>query len=98
MAGREKGRYVGLASPVELEEPARESGYRLVLRRVFGQDVTQCPRCGDRLRVLAFITIPDVTARILDHLGLATAGVPIAPARAPPADDGHELELAFDDV
>jgi hypothetical protein len=41
------------------------------LRRVHGEEVTQCPRCGDRLRVLAFITDPDVIARILDHLGLA---------------------------
>lgn len=30
--------------------------------------------------------------------GFATAVVPIVPARAPPADDGHELELAFDDL
>lgn len=77
---------------------ARRLDWASLLRRVFGQDVTQCPRCGDRLRVLAFITAPDVTDRILDHLGLATAGIPIAPARAPPADDGHELELAFDDL
>jgi hypothetical protein len=48
--------------------------------------------------VLAFLTHPDLTATILDHLGLASAVPPIAPARSPPADDGHELELAFDDL
>jgi len=48
--------------------------------------------------VLAFLTHSDVTARILDHLGLASAVPPIAPARARPAVDGHELELAFDDL
>ena len=68
------------------------------LRRVFGEDVTQCPRCGDRLGVLAFLTHPDLTATILDHLGLASAVPPIAPARSPPADDGQELALAFDDL
>jgi len=40
---------------------------------------------------------PNVTARILDHLGLASAVPPIAPARAPPDDHVRELELAFDD-
>ena len=64
-----------------------------LLRRVFGEDVTRCPRCGDHLRVLAFLTHPDVTVRILDPLGLGSAGPPIAPARAPPDDDGLELDL-----
>ena len=27
-----------------------------------GDEITQCPRCGDALRVLAFITDPTVTA------------------------------------
>jgi len=63
-----------------------------LLRRVYGDDVTKCPRCGDRLAVLAFVTHPDVIAAILDHLGLAAAAPPIAPARAPP-DHGGELEL-----
>jgi len=65
---------------------------------VLGEAVTQCPRGGDRLGVLAFLTHPDLTATILDHLGLASAVPPSAPARAPPANDGHELELAFDDL
>lgn len=76
---------------------ARRLDWSALLRRVFGDDVTQCPRCGDSLRVLAFITHPEVTARILDHLGLASAVPRIAPARAPP-DDGHDLELALDDT
>lgn len=65
---------------------------------MFGDDVTRCPRCGERLRVLAFLTHPDLTATMLDHLGLATVVPPIAPARAPPAGDSHELELTFDDL
>lgn len=50
-----------------------------LLRRGFGDVVTQCPRCGDALRVLAFITDPRVTAHILEHLGLTSDPVPIAP-------------------
>ena len=43
-----------------------------LLERVFGSQITACPGCGDRVRVIAFITDPDVTARILSHLGIAT--------------------------
>ena len=49
--------------------------------------------CGDALRVLAFITDLHVTAHILDHLGLTSAVVPIAPARAPPDDPASELDF-----
>ncbi|MGE0870361.1 MAG: hypothetical protein AB7P03_17480 [Kofleriaceae bacterium] len=55
-----------------------------LLRRVFGDDVTHCSRCGDHLRVLAFLTDPAVTARILDHLGVRPEVPPVSPARAPP--------------
>jgi hypothetical protein len=55
-----------------------------LLRRVWGPDVTTCPQCQGPLRVLAFITQPEVTARILDHLDLVSAPIPIAPARSPP--------------
>lgn len=64
----------------------RRLDWASLLQRVFGDDVTECPACGDRLRVLAFITDLDVTTRILDHLGLASAPIPIAPARAPPQE------------
>jgi hypothetical protein len=36
------------------------------------------------VRVIAFITDPDVTTRILDHLGIATSPIAIASARASP--------------
>ena len=60
---------------------------------MFGEQVTQCPRCGDQLRVLAFITDPRITAHILDHLGLTSDLVPIDPARAPPGDPASELDV-----
>ena len=70
--------------------------FRQLLRRVFGEQVTQCPRCGDHLRVLAFITDPRITAHILDHLGLTSDLVPIAPiapARAPPENLCSEFDF-----
>jgi hypothetical protein len=82
------------AAPVTASMLARRLDWAALLKRVFGADVTTCPRCGDPLHLLAFLTEPDVTARILDHLGLPAAVPPIAPARGPPADDP---ELAFAD-
>lgn len=81
------------ASPPTSMTLARRLDWASLLRRVFGEHVTRCPRCGDHLRVLALLTHPDVTVRILDHLGLGSAVPPIAPARAPPDDDGLELDL-----
>jgi hypothetical protein len=72
---------------------ARRLDWASLLRRVFGEQVTRCPDCGDTLGVIAFITDPDVTARILAHLRLATAIPPIAPARAPPDDLVCELDI-----
>ncbi len=72
---------------------ARRLDWAALLRRVFGDEVTQCPRCGDPLRVLALITDPGVTSRILEHLGLTSDPVPIAPARAPPDDPAPELDF-----
>ena len=62
---------------------ARRLDWAAQLRRVFGELVTQCPRCGDHLRVLAFITDLQVSGHILEHLGLSSDRVPIAPEFAP---------------
>jgi hypothetical protein len=63
---------------------ARRLDWASLLRRVWGDDVTICPRCTGPLRVIAFITDPSVTARILDHLDLVPDPLRITPARAPP--------------
>jgi hypothetical protein len=50
------------APACETSRPMMRRAYRLdwaaLLRRVFGDDVTRCPRCDDHLRVLAFLTDP----------------------------------------
>jgi hypothetical protein len=63
-----------------------------LLRRVFAIDVLRCPGCPNgRLRVLAALSDPRVTEKILAHLGLPTT-IPVpAPARGPP--DEHELDF-----
>ncbi len=38
------------------------------LRRVFAIDLSLCPDCGGRLRVIADVTRPDVINKILEHV------------------------------
>jgi hypothetical protein len=63
------------------------------LRTGFGDQVTQCPPCGEHLRVLAFITDPEVTGSILDHLGIASEQLVLSPARAGPDQALPELDF-----
>ena len=48
-----------------------------------------CPRCGDRLELIAFIEDPTVIRRILSHLGLPTEVPTARPARPPPLPLGR---------
>ena len=54
------------------------------MHRSFGFDVLACPRCGERLRLLALIEEALVIRRILRHLGLPTDVPAVRPARPPP--------------
>jgi len=38
------------------------------LRRVFAIDLSICPDCGGRLRVIADVTRPDIIQKILEHV------------------------------
>jgi hypothetical protein len=69
----------------------RRLNWASLLRRVFAVDITVCPRCSGRMRVLCAINDPPVAQKILRHLGLPTEGPRCAPARGPP-----EPEFTFD--
>jgi hypothetical protein len=58
-------------------------------QRSFGFDVLACPRCGDRLDLIALIEDPTVIRRILSHLGLPTDVPTARPARPPPLPRGR---------
>ena len=55
-----------------------------LLKRTFDFDVFVCPRCGGRRRVLGYVKGGGGVRAILEHLGVATAGAGLAPARGPP--------------
>jgi hypothetical protein len=59
-----------------------------LLRRVFAIDVLVCPHCGGVRRLLAAITAPESIARVLRAMGLPYEAPELAPARAPPGEDG----------
>ena len=46
-------------------------------------DALACPKCNTPMVVLAFLTDPAVVLRILEHLGLPTDPIRLAPARCP---------------
>ena len=54
-----------------------------LLRHIFEVGPLACPRCGEEMRVVAFITEPKVIDRILDHLrrSRSTRRRPRAPPR-----------------
>ena len=55
-------------------------GWAALLARVFAPDLSACPACGGRLRIIAALTDPASIRRYLVGVGLP----PKAPPRAPP--------------
>ncbi len=61
-----------------------------LLRRVFSADVSVCPKCSGKMRIIEVATEPGHVARVLSELGLG----PRAPPRPRPALPG-QLLLSF---
>ena len=86
---RDRGRIVP-TKPVEESTAAdRDSstppcGHRLgwaaLLARVFAADISGCPACGGRLRIVAVLTDPASIRNYLEGVGLPA----VPPPRAPP--------------
>ena len=86
-----------LANCDEMEKPAdaaqqrgRNYTWSELMKRVFAADVLACIHCGGRLRILTTIRAPEITRKILDHLGIPSRPPPIAPAIF------QELPFAFE--
>ncbi len=71
---------------------ARRLPWADLLRRVFADDVLQCP-CGGRRSIVAIVTDPALARVLLARFGLATEPSTFAPARAPP-----QADLPWDDA
>ena len=78
----------GPDAPVEYEGAyvkARRRTWAQLLARVYGATALTCSRCGGRMRIIAFITDPEVVEKILRHVGKWGEGR----GRAPPGGSGR---------
>jgi hypothetical protein len=73
------------ADGASAKEKKRYSAWSDLMRRAFAIEVLDCPRCHQRMRLVATIEDPAVVRKILNHLGLSTEVPEAQPARPPPA-------------
>jgi hypothetical protein len=93
-AGRCAGSGASTATPSSAMPTSRSRRlpWADLLRRVFADDVLQCP-CGGRRNVIAIVTEPALAKTLLTALGLSSEPVTFAPARSPP-----QTELVWDEA
>ena len=65
----------------------RRLDWAVLMRRTWGIDVLDCPRCATRMTILAVIDDERAARRILEHVGL--------PSRAPPRGKPWRPQLAL---
>jgi hypothetical protein len=63
-------------------------GWAEMIRKIYEVDPLICPRCGGRMRVVAFLTEYAVVDRIIRHLELTFAA-----AKPPPAPAFEQVVL-----
>jgi hypothetical protein len=67
-------------------------GWAAMIRKVYEVDPMLCPKCGDRMKVIAFLTDFSVVDRIIGHLKLTF----VAERPPPPQVASQELLMAAD--
>lgn len=82
------------AIPADEKSSPKPGGRRWadLMRRTYGLDVLECPRCGGRFRLIALIDERAVIERILTHLELPSQLPSARASRAPP--DGGQAAWA----
>jgi hypothetical protein len=79
---RKAGRVPVLLGTVEQEpRPVPSKGWAAMIRKVYEVDPLVCPRCGGRMRVVAFLTGYAVVDRIIRHLALTFVAEKPPPSR-----------------
>jgi hypothetical protein len=62
-----------------------------LLKRVFDIDISSCPKCRGKVRIISAIEDPPVISKILNHLGLPSDPPRLHPARGPPDSEQSDL-------
>jgi len=73
---------VALGMIEEEPKPITSKGWAEMIRKVYEFDPLVCPRCGGRMKVVAFLTEYAVVDRIIRHLTLTFAAEKPPPAQA----------------
>ena len=58
--------------------------WAMLLARIYECLPLLCPKCGQPMRIIAFILEPPVIEQILGHMGEPTAPPEVSPVRPPP--------------
>jgi hypothetical protein len=76
------------ASPLEATKPTKRPGndrpWAELLKRTFGVDVLECPKCKGRMKLIAMLTEPKSVGRYLAGMGELTDVPGRSPSRGPP--------------
>ena len=70
-------------------QPVYRLSWARLLARVFRVDVTECPACGGKMKIIATLTEPQAIRAYLAGVGLASRPPPIAPSRASHRPNSH---------
>jgi hypothetical protein len=70
-------------------EQTRHSPWAELLARVFGFDLSKCPRCGGQIKIIAAILEPFAITSILSYLGLPDKPPPLVPSAI-----AHQIDFA----
>ena len=65
--------------------------WALLLARIYECLPLRCPKCGEPMRIIAFVLDAPTIERILDHIGEPAQPPAVLPARSPP-----QLAFGFD--
>ena len=74
-----------------VNEKTRHMAWADLMRRCFGLDVLECPKCFGRMKLIALIEDPAVIKKILEHLNLPSEVPKARAARPPPEQEDREL-------
>ncbi len=73
-----------LVDPDDPGEVARRRSWARMLQRIFETDPLTCPKCGETVRIVGFVTQPAIIDKILKHRRERQLTSPFE-SRAPPA-------------
>ena len=76
---------------------AARYAWALLLASIYEVFALLCPKCGGKMRIIAFMTEARSIRQILEHLGEPSSPPAVAPARGPPLWEMEHAEPGASD-